>query len=75
MTIAKVGNGKGKDVVGEYGSRERNEREETLIERARTYNRVTRNPWFRQHPRKFAARHSLDQKTLNQIDYILINKR
>lgn len=48
----KVGDERDEDDAGEYGLREKPERDEELVELARAQNMTLRNSCFQQHPRR-----------------------
>ncbi|XP_063594349.1 uncharacterized protein LOC134771333 [Penaeus indicus] len=72
---AKGGNERVDSIVGPHGLGSRNERGEMLVEWAQTNNMMIGNTWFKQPPRRLWTWLSPDDHTLNQIDYILVNKR
>lgn len=72
---AKVGEEQDTDVTGKFGLGRRNERGEMLVDWARNNNMIIGNTWCHQHPRRLWTWKSPDNKTRNQIDYIMINKR
>ena len=72
---AKVGNTETPGVTGKFGLGDRNERGEKLVEWAEVNNMLVGNTLFQQHPRRLWTWESPGNRTRNQIDYILINKR
>ncbi|XP_030752245.1 uncharacterized protein LOC115879485 [Sitophilus oryzae] len=76
---AKVGKGKSEDVVGDYGTGERNERGDTLIQFCQEENFFICNTWFELPARRLytwkSPQDSKQNPIRNQIDYILAPKR
>ena len=72
---AVVGSERTGNIVGPHGLGERNNRGSNLVEWAIAHNMRITNAWFKQHPRRKWTWLSPDQKTRNQIDYIMIGER
>ena len=72
---AKVGEGKRRNIVGNYGLGEVNDRGEMFIEWCEANKQVITNTWFKQHPRNLYTWRSPGDRYRNQIDYITINSR
>ena len=72
---AKVGNSRTEDIVGPWGLGDRNERGERLIDWCRENEFIVSNTWYKQHPRRRYTWISPGDRTRNQIDFILIQKR
>ena len=72
---AKVGNQGDGNVVGNHGLGEKNERGYRLVEWAKEQEMIVGNTWFQQHIRRLWTWKSPDNRTRNQIHYILINRR
>ncbi|XP_030753190.1 craniofacial development protein 2-like [Sitophilus oryzae] len=76
---AKVGKGKSEDVVGDYGTGERKERGDTLIQFCQEENFFICNTWFKLPARRLytwkSPQDSKQNPIRNQIDYILAPKR
>ena len=72
---AKVGDTRVEDIVGPWGLGKENERGERLIEWCRKHNFMISNTWFENHPRRRYTWKSPGDRTRNQIDFILVQKR
>ena len=73
---AKVGKAETKtDCTGTFGLGEQNERGENLVDLCNTNNFVIANTLFQHHPRHLYTWISPDEKTRNQIDYIMLSKK
>ncbi|XP_072046974.1 craniofacial development protein 2-like [Amphiura filiformis] len=73
---AKVGGqSTNKNVMGNCGLGEQNERGEMLIDFCQENHLIILNTFFMQHPRRLYTWTSPDHSTRNQIDYILVQKR
>ena len=72
---AKVGNERIDDIVGSWGLGSRNERGDRLIDWCRQNEFIISNTWFKNHPRRIYTWISPGDRTRNQIDYILVQKR
>ena len=73
---AKVGGrSSNKNVMGNCGSGEQNERGEMLVDFCQENHLIILNTFFTQHPRRLYTWSSPDQTIRNQIDFILIQKR
>ena len=72
---AKVGNERIDDIVGSWGLGSRNERGDRLIDWCRQNEFIVSNTWFKNHPRRIYTWISPGDRTRNQIDYILVQKR
>ena len=64
-----------KNVMGNYGLGEQNERGELLIDFCQENGLMILNTLFKQHPRRLYTWSSPDGSYRNQIDYILVQKR
>ena len=73
---AKVGGqSTNKNVMGNCGLGNQNERGEMLIYFCQENHLIILNTFFKQHPRRLYTWTSPDHNTMNQIDYILVQKR
>ena len=72
---AKVGSARKEDIVGPWGLGDRNERGERLIDWCRLNEFMVSNTWFENHPRRRYTWISPGDRTRNQIDYILVQRR
>ena len=73
---AKVGaRSTNKHVMGNYGLGDQNERGEMLVDFCQENQFSIINTQFKQHPRRLYTWSSPDQRTRNQIDYILVQGR
>uniref|UniRef100_H2YWZ5 Reverse transcriptase domain-containing protein n=1 Tax=Ciona savignyi TaxID=51511 RepID=H2YWZ5_CIOSA len=73
---AKVGSQNiSNSTLGRYGLGQLNERGENLVEFCSTNNLSITNTMFKHHPRHLYTWVSPDQKTRNQIDYILLGQK
>ena len=63
------------NVMGNNGLGEQNERGERLVEFCDENGFVIVNTLFKQHPRRLYTWTSPNQKTRNQIDYIMVKRR
>ena len=72
---AKVGSNPYTDTVGKFGLGKINERGERLIQFCEQNQLVITNTCFQQSKRKTYTWKSPGDKTRNQIDYIMVNKR
>lgn len=72
---AKVGKGKYKDIVGDYGLGSRNERGNRLIEFCVQHELMISNTWFQHPKRRLYTWKSPGDSSRNQIDFIMVNKR
>lgn len=72
---AKIGHPKKEEniIMGNYGYGERNERGEELIDYALEYNLSIMNTFFKKRPNRKWTWISPDQKTRNEIDFIMTN--
>ena len=72
---AKIGEGRQNQTVGPHGLGTRNERGDALVEWCGEKELIVTNTWFKQHKRRLFTWKSPDEKTRNQIDFILTNHR
>ena len=72
---AKVGSLRSEEIVGPWGLGDKNERGERLIDWCRENDFFVSNTWHEQHPRRRYTWISPGDRTRNQIDFILIQKR
>lgn len=72
---AKVGEDHRSQTVGKFALGKQNERGKMLIYFAEKNNMVICSTWFKTHKRRLHAWISLDGRSRNQIDYILIDNR
>ena len=73
---AKVGNrSTNKQVMGNFGLGEQNQRGERLIEFCQDNGYTILNTLFKQHPRRLYTWTSPGNKIRNHIDYILVKRR
>ena len=72
---SKVGKGKNDTTIGTFGIGERNERGERLAEWCKEQKLAVMSTWFENHPRRCWTWKSPDNRSKNQIDYILIEER
>ena len=72
---AKVGNERNEDIVGPWGLGDINERGERLIDWCKENGLMVANTWYKNHARRRYTWISPGDRTRNQIDYILIQKR
>ena len=61
--------------MGPHGLGTRNERGDALVEWCGEKELIVTNTWFKQHKRRLFTWKSPDEKTRNQIDFILTNHR
>lgn len=64
-----------RQILGSFGLGERNERGEHLLDFCLQHRLTVMNTWFKHHPRRLYTWRSPGDRTRNQIDYILINRR
>ena len=72
---AKVGDTRVDDIVGPWGLGTGNERGERLVDWCRQNEFMVTNTWYKNHPRRRYTWISPGDRTRNQIDYVLVNKR
>lgn len=72
---AKVGKGRYKDIVGEYGLGTRNDRGNRFVEWCLQSGQIITSTWFIHHQRRLWTWKSPGDRFRNQIDYITINRR
>lgn len=72
---ARVGNVKYKDIIGQYGLDERNERGGRFIQFCEQYELMVANTWFKLPKRKLYTWKKPGDTGRRQIDYIAVRKR
>ena len=68
---AKIGEGRQNQTMGPHGLGTRNERGDALVEWCGEKELIVTNTWFKQHKRRLFTWKSPDEKTRNQINFIL----
>uniref|UniRef100_A0A0B7BR26 Endonuclease/exonuclease/phosphatase domain-containing protein n=4 Tax=Arion vulgaris TaxID=1028688 RepID=A0A0B7BR26_9EUPU len=72
---SKIGKGKYKNIVGQYGLGTRNERGDRLIQFCEENNMVICNTFYQQESRRLYTWKSPGDRKRNQIDFIMIRNR
>ena len=72
---AKVGDRRVEDIVGPWGLGNRNEQGNRLIDWCKENDFIISNTWYENHPRRRYTWTSPGDRSRNQIDFILIQKR
>ena len=73
--IVKRGEGRDKNVLGDYDLSEKNEGGEKFINWCKSHNQMIANTWFIHHKRRRYTWKSPGDRVRNQIDCITINER
>ena len=72
---ARVGNERYKDIIGQYGLDEKNERGERFIQFCEQHRLMVANTWFKLPKRKLYTWKKPGDTARRQIDYIAVSKR
>jgi exonuclease III len=72
---SRVGANREDDIVGHYGLGQRNGNGQCVVDCCRQHNLMVANTWFQSKDNAKVTWISPDNKTCNQIDYILVDKR